>query len=101
MTPIRLRSAGSLAGPMTKSGAAERVEVRRVVGDVEDVVLEFADQPGRQRQRHLVDGVARLGRRHHVRLGADAADPRRDARHLLDRAALAELLEAAQLGFLN
>ena len=45
----------------------------------------------------MVDGVAGLGAGHVVGLGADAADARRDPRHLLHRPAHAERLEAAQL----
>ena len=46
---------------------------------------------------HVVDGVGGLGGRRVVRLRAHAADARGDLRHLLDGAALEELLEAAQL----
>ena len=76
---------------------AQRVEVRGVVGDVEGRVEHLAHLLGRRRRLDVKQRVQRLGGRHVVRLGADAADAVGDARHLLGRPADAELLEAAQL----
>jgi hypothetical protein len=55
-----------------------------------------------QEHRGVGDGhrkkrVARLGRGQHVADRADPADPGGDGRHLAERPALAELLEAAKL----
>ncbi len=88
-------------GPHDEVGAGQDVEVGRVVGHVEGVVEQLAQlAPGR---RHLdaEDVVDGLGGGHVVRLGADAADARRDAGELLDGTAQAEALEAAQLGDLE
>ena len=79
----------------------EGVEVRGVVGDVEYLVLQLAQQARGRGQGDAVDGVGGLRRRHHVGLGADPADACGDTGHLLHRPPLAELLEAAQLRHLE
>ena len=88
-------------GAHDEVGAGEDVEVRRVVGDVEGVVEQLAQPEAGGRRLDAEHGVDRLGGGEVVRLGADAADARRDARQLLDRTADAEPLEAAQLGDLE
>ena len=101
MTPRMLRAAGVALRPHDEVRAGEDVEVRRVVGHVERVVEQLAQLAAGGRDldaEHVVDG---LGGRHVVSLRAHAADARRDARQLLDRAADAEALEAAQLGDLE
>ena len=65
--------------------------------DVEGVVEQLAQLAAGRRDLDAEDAVDGLGGRHVVSLGAHAADARRDARQLLDRAADAEALEAAQL----
>ena len=80
---------------------AQGVEVRRVVGGVEDAVEQLAELLGRRRRIDVEHGVQGLGGRQVMGLGADAADPRRQVRHVLGRPAHAELLEAAQLGNLQ
>ena len=97
MTPRMLRSAGSLVRPHDEVRAGQDVEVRRVVGHVERCCRAARAACGRWAELDPEDGVEGLGRRHVVRLRAHAADARRDARHLLDRAADAEALEPAQL----
>ena len=76
---------------------AQGVEVRRVVGGVEDAVEQFAELLGRRRRIDVEHRVQRLGGRHVVGLGADAANAGRQVGHVLGRPAHAELLEAAQL----
>jgi len=75
---------------------AQGVEMGRVVGHVEDSVEKLPQELGRAGQVDVIDRVAGLGRGHHVRFRTDAANARRDPRHLLDRTADAELLEAAE-----
>jgi len=87
--------------PDHEVGAGEDVEVRRVVGDEERVVEQFTEAPPGRRGLDAEHGVDGLRRGHMVRLRADAADARRDAGQLLDRAADAEPFEAAQLGDLE
>ena len=87
--------------PHDEVRAGEDVEVRRVVGHVERVVEQLAQHAARGRDLDAEHGVDGLGGRHVVSLRAHAADARRDARQLLDRAADAEALEAAQLGDLE
>jgi hypothetical protein len=60
-------------------------------------VEDLAEHRGRLGDPHREDGVARLGRGDEVADGADAADARHERRHLVERAPLAELLEAAEL----
>jgi hypothetical protein len=95
--PLGLRGVGT----HDEVRAPESVEVRRVVSREEAVVEELPQLEGRRRRRDTVDGVGRLHRRHVVGLGAHAADPRRDPRHLLDRPPLAEHLEPPQLRHLE
>ena len=93
---------GGIGGrPDDEVGAGEHVEVGRVVAHVEGVVEQLAELAPRGSRLDPEDAVDGLGGGHVVRLGADAADARRDARELLDRAADAEALEAAQLGDLE
>ena len=87
--------------PDHEVGARQGVEVGRVVGDEERRVEQLAEQDRGPRRRDAVDRVGRLGGRHVVRLGADAADPVDEDRHLLHRAAHAQALEAAKLGHLE
>ena len=96
-----LRSAGGAVGADDEVRAAQGVEVRRVVGGVEDAVEQLAELLGRRRRIDVEHGVQGLGGRHVVGLGADAADAGRQVRHVLGRPAHAELLEAAQLGDLQ
>ena len=100
-TPRMFRSAGGAVGADDEIGPAQGVEVRRVVGGVEDAVEQLAELLGRRRRIDVEQGVQRLGGRQVMGLGADAADPRRQVRHVLGRPAHAELLEAAQLGNLQ
>ena len=83
--------------PHDEVRAGEDVEVRRVVGHVERVVEQLAQHAAGGRDLDAEHGVDGLGGRHVVSLRAHAADARRDARQLLDRAADAEALEPAQL----
>ena len=78
-------------------GPAQGVEVRRVVGGVEDAVEQLAELLGRRRRIDVEQRVQGLGGRQVMGLGADAADAGRQVRHVLGRPAHAELLEAAQL----
>jgi hypothetical protein len=82
-------------------GAGQDVEMGGVVGDVEGVVEELSEHPPGARRRDLVHRIGGLGGGHVVSLRADAADPVRESRHVLDGAAYAEGLEAAQLGDLE
>ena len=50
------------------------------------------------RNFHRQQRVARLGRRDQMADRTDAADARHQRRHFVERTALAELLEAAELG---
>ncbi len=84
-------------GPDHEVGPREGIEVGRVVGHVEGRVEELPEELRGPWRIDLVDGVGRLGRGHVVGLGADAADAVHEGRHVLDRPADAELLEAAQL----
>jgi hypothetical protein len=72
-----------------------------VVGEVEAVVEQLAQQLAGPRRLDAVDGIGCFGRGHVVGLGADAADAVCQQRHLLDRAPHAEPLKAAQLGNLE
>ena len=83
--------------PDDEIGTAQGVEVRRMVGGVENAVEQLAELLGRRRRIDVEHGVEGLGGRQVVGLGADAADPRRQVRHVLGRPAHAELLEAAKL----
>ena len=96
-----LRSAAGRVRPDDEVGAAQGVEVGGVVRDVEGAVEQLAQQLRRPRRVHVVDGVGGLGGGHVVRFRADAADAVGQRRHLLDGAADAEPLEAAQLGDLE
>ena len=87
---------------------AEKQVGRREIEEAERVRLhdlravDDLAQPlrgGRNTHRH--DGLAGLGRGQLVADGADAADARGNARHLVERAAFGELLEAADLGHLK
>ncbi len=82
-------------------GTGQDVEVGGVVGDVEGVVEQLAEHPPGARRRDLVHRIGGLGGGHVVGLRADAADAVGESRHVLDRAAHAEGLEAAQLGDLE
>ena len=95
------RWAGGAVGADDEIRPAQGVEVRRVVGGVEDAVEQLAELLGRRRRIDVEQGVQRLGGRQVMGLGADAANPRRQVRHVLGRPAHAELLEAAKLGNLQ
>ena len=84
-------------GSHDQVGPAEHVEVRGVVGDVERVVEQLAQHAPGSRRGNAVDRVGRLGRGHVMGLRADAADAVGQRRHVLDRSAHAERLEATQL----
>ncbi len=64
-------------------------------------VHDLAQQLRSPRNAHRHDGFAGLGRRQLMADGADAADARGNARHLVVGAAFGELLEAADLGHLK
>jgi hypothetical protein len=72
-------------------------EAQRVRLDDLRQVHQPPQRLGRRRDGHGQDLVARLGRGQQVADRADAADPRRQAGHLEERPAFAELLEAAEL----
>ena len=83
---------------------AEQQVGRREVEEAEGVGLHDLGQvhdpaqlQGSLRRRDGEDLVARLGRRHEVAHRADSADPRHQRRHLAQRPALADALEAAEL----
>ena len=72
---------------------AERVRLDQL-GQVDDAT----QVGGRLRDLDRHDRVARLGRGDQVADRADPADPGHQARHLVERPALAQLLEAPELG---
>ena len=78
-------------------GPAQGVKMRRVVGGEEDAIKKLAELLGRRRRIDVEQGVQGLGGRQVMGLGADAADPRRQVRHVLGRPAHAKLLETPQL----
>ena len=82
-------------------GSAQRVKVGRVVRGVEDAVEKLAELLGRRRRIDVEHAVQGLGGRHVMGLRANAADPRRQVRHLFRRPADAEFFEAAKLGNLQ
>jgi hypothetical protein len=84
-------------GPHHEVRAGEDVEVQDMLFHVGDAVAQPPQLLPGGRDGCAEDRVRRLGRGQVVRPGAHAADPSRDARHLLDRLADAESLEAAQL----
>ena len=84
-----------------KVRAAQGVEVGCMVRGKEDVVEQLAQLLGRRRRIDVEHAVQSLRGRHVMRLGANAADPGREVGHILDDAALAELLKSAQLGDLQ
>ena len=61
------------------------------------VVHQAAQQRRHRRDLDAEQGVAGLGARQHVAHGADAADARHQRRHLVERPAFADLLEAPKL----
>ena len=62
------------------------------------VVHQAALEHGGARHLHSEDGVAGLGACQHVAHRADAADARHEAGHFVERAPLADLFEAPELG---
>ena len=92
---------GRGVGAHDKVGPSEGVEMGRVIGHVKNDIQQLPQDFGRVGQVDMIDGVTGLGRGHHVRLRTDTADPGRDAAHLLDGTADAELLETAELGDLE
>ncbi len=101
MTPSMLRCADRGVGAHDEIGPAQDIKMRGMVGDIKGAVKQLAylfGGAGRLGMEHIVQ---RLGGGHVVRFGADAADALGDLGHILDRAAFAELLEAAQLGYLQ
>ena len=68
-------------------GSAQGVEVRRVIGHEERAVEQLTQELGGPGRIDLVDGVGGLGGGQVMGLRADAADPVRQGRHLLDAAA--------------
>ena len=88
---------GGGVGTEHEVGPAQGVEVRRVVGGVEDAVEQFPQLLGRGRRIDVEHAVQGLRGGQVVRLGADAADAGREVRHVFRLAADAELLEAAEL----
>ena len=63
-------------------GPAQKVEVQRVVFGHERRIDQLPDLFGRRWRGDFVKVVQRLGGSHVMRGGADAADPRRDLRHV-------------------
>ena len=92
-----LRSAAGAVGPDDEVRPAQGVEVRGVVGGVEDAVEQLAELLGRRRRIDVEQGVQGLGGRHVMGLRADAADAGGEVGHVLGRPAHAELLEPPQL----
>ena len=92
---------GVEVGAHDEVGTGEHEEMGRVVAGEEAVVEQLTQLATRGRGLHAEDPVEGFGGGYVVRLRADAADARRDARQLLDRPADAEALEAAQLGDLE
>src|SRR5208337_2067040 len=72
------------------------IEVRGMVGGVEDAVKQLPEFLGRRRRIDVEQIVQRLGGRHMMRFGANAADPRREVGHVLGETPHAELLKAAE-----
>ena len=72
-------------------------EAERVALQCLGIVHEAALALRGGRDAHAEDRVPGLGAREHVAHRADAADARHQARHLVERPAFAELLEAAEL----
>ena len=64
-------------------------------------VQHAAQLRGGVRNPHRHDGLAGLGRGDQVAHRANAADARHQARHLVERAALGELLKSAHLGYMK
>ncbi len=95
------RSAGGAVGADDEVGAAQGVEVGRMVGGEEDAVEQLAQLLGRRRRIDVKHVVQRLGGGHVVGLGADAADAVGQVRHVFGGPAYAEFLEAPQLGDLQ
>ena len=96
-TPKTLRCAGSESKPSSRSGAERWKKLSAC-----DCTNCAQCSSSRSLTRglgdaHRHDGVAGLGRGQQVADRADAADARGDGRHLVVRAALGELLEAAHL----
>ena len=78
-------------------GRREMEEAQRMRLDDLAAMHDLAQLRRGRRNAHAHDRVAGLGRGEQVADRADAADARGDRRHLVERPALAELLEAAQL----
>ena len=78
-------------------GRGEMEEAERVRLDELAAVQQLAQQDRGFRNLHRHDRVAGLHRRQQMAHRANAADARGDPRHLVERPAFAELLEAAHL----
>ena len=97
-TPKMWRCAGSDSMPSSRSGE-ERWKKLSACDCTICARFEHAAQlRGGVRNAHRHDGFAGFGRGEQVRDGADAADARREAGHLVERPAFGEFLEAAHLG---
>jgi len=81
--------------PQDEVGRGKDIEVDSMVGIVERGVEQLAQFLARRGQFDVVDRVAGLGRGHMMRLRADAADARRDARHFFHGPAFGELFKPA------
>ena len=95
---MTLRMATSASKPNSRSGDARWKKCKRVRLEDLPVVHQPAHLLGRRRQLLAADdAVHRLGRGQVVADRADAAQPLHQDRHLPERAALDEALEAAEL----
>ncbi len=82
-------------------GRGQMEETKRVRLDHLRQVQHAAQLRGSMRNAHGHDGFAGLGRGQQVRDGADTADARRDAGHLVEWTALGESLESTHLGYMK
>ena len=98
MTPKMLRSAGSASMPRSRSGAERWKKLSACDCTICARFMMRRRLGGGRRDAHGEDLVAGLGGGDQVADRADAADARHERRHLGEGPALAELLEAAELG---
>ena len=96
-TPMRLRPAGSVSKPEQQIGRRQVEEAQGVGLDDLGQVHHPAQAHGDRRDGDGQDLVARLGRGDQVADRADAADAGHQRRHLVERAPLADPLEAPEL----
>ena len=87
--------------PHHKIGAAQEIEMKRVVLSNKGAVDQLANLLGRRWRFDLINVVESFGRCHVVSGRTYAADTRSNLRHLFDRTSLHELLKPAQFGHLE